>query len=1234
MIELLQKHIEKLDGNTLPLLLNKLLTAECSAYRIPLNSTHLTLADRICVADGGADAIVTIHSPIDTDFLFSTNMIFQVKATSVSSLSTEISKENIGEHIKSGGAYILFCNKLHCEGYNTLCKENELKKQIADTLKLPENEVNFRLYDHSQIATWVEKYYSVKIWLLRKIGEYTGIFKDFEGWQQDRSLQNSLKTNDNLIKSIEDVGITICSNPIVRIEGQSGIGKSRQLLEAIKKHKEIQNLVLYTDQVTSRFEDICQDVDAIIRDKQKAFIILDDCPYDKFITIRNMLNKTPNEINFISLDYETESNTNNKSLIPYERINLSPIDNEVIRDILIDQQGYTDENNLYRLIELCGKNPRMAIILSMYTSELDFSSCIEADTLDRMIKTHRKDETSENLSKVLEVCSLFKTIYYTPDNDNELLQIASLAELSESKAIQCFNKLKCNLRVIQTRYEYHYVVPKVLAFQMILSWLKNAPSTLKNQLKVLPDRMKRSCYEQLECLNQYPEVRALAERLLVPFAEREMLNSKFGSECFLRLSNIVPDIALRKLQETFFGFSQDDYLQIKEGRRAIVSSLQIIAFHKEHFIDAAKIMLALADAENESWGNNATGEFIGFFKLYLGGTTCPALNRLPIIKTTLFEGNDNKIKICLKALDRALALGHFVRSSGPETQGTIKLEDWKPETIGDIQAYINAVLDILQGLILDTSFPYRQEAKDIIGQNLRWILQYRNIDEILAHLTRLVEFDNGGWDKTRIALNHFHEFDETKGFTADEIKKIRKFGDILSPRTLAEQVRLYILSKVSWNFYHSNLNDEEIVDKYVHLLLDDYETLNLLLPDLNETDNYHVFLLGKKLAECLSEDKIKQLINDSVSHLLITQKTKLLSGCSFLSGMLNSVDDNLVDEYIKIWSLNKETAIFVLILSRILKHSTFRFNQLIKVIDEYDWDEYLYFYMPLIGKKSYTNEYDDVFNLVASLQKKSNKGSLEAIIQIFHRIFLANQEIPEPLKRIASNIINNWDALKQLDNSGLYTHEYKELWRYFYDTFSNDEKYNVLSQILQHLVDKDETETFLKYHVSDMIKELLAKQDIIVLQSIFDFCSRNNYNFIYFNIYLSDNFEGKENSYIDKFGWDILKSFMDKSKEFRLFVAKNTALFEDNSIGSNFKTILENYIDDEEMMAELRGNIYNFSWTGNVSDYYTKVKNFLIPLSKHSNIHIREWICDTIKTLEDDIKREQKKEELLKFGIY
>ncbi len=1213
------------------LLLNRLLKAECYTNNIPLNSTRQTLPDRVCIKDGGADGIFISNMPKNTDFLFSGNMIFQVKATSNFDLSSETSKDNIRNHILSGSAYVLFCNKLSCEGCNALDKEKEYREQIANTLSLSIDDVNFRLYDHSQIAAWIERHFAVKVWLLQTIGEYSGVFKDFESWQYDRNLQNPLKTNDNLLQSIEDIANIVTKNSIVRIEGQSGIGKTRQLLEAIKKHEEIQDLVLYTDQVTVRFNDVCCDIDCIIRDKQKAFVILDDCPYKEFSEIRRILNQAPNKITFISLDYETENNNNKNSLIEYERINLTHVDDVIIENMLQDYFHGINDDDFQKLIELCGQNPRMARIISNYGDCLDFSSCIEDCYLEKLCQTRGKDE---KLNRVLEVCSLFKNIYYTTDDDSELLQIANLAELTDSETIKCFNKLKDNLRVIQARYEYHFVIPQILAFQMLLSWLKNSSSTLKNKLNELPNRMKEACYEQMEMLNKYPQVISLTEKLIVPFSQREMLNSQFGAECFLRLSNIVPGKALSVLQKVFSNFSRNDYLQIKDGRRAIVRSLQVIAFHEEYFNEAAEIMLALADAEIESWSNNATGEFLGFFRLYLGGTTCPATKRLSVIKDALSEKNQNKVSICLKALDRALALGHFMRSSGPEKQGSIKLEDWKPKTISDVHDYVNSVLDILQNLILDKSFSLRQEAKDIIGQNLRWILQYRNIDNIVSRLTTLVKFDNLGWDNARIALNHFYEFDVEKyGFTDKEIKKIKKLDGVLTPQNLAERVRFYIISKASWNVYHGKKSDEEIVDEYVPLLLNDEETLNLLLADLNENNNYHIFLLGKKLAAELNEDRIKQFIDSSVEYLISIQKSKQLGGCSFLSGILSGANDDLIDSYIGAWGAVKETAILVLILSRGLKHSSFCYNQLIKVIKSYDWEDWLYFYMPLAGKSSYAEEYNDILHLIDALNEKATQGSLQAVIQILHSILLNNKEIPKQLEPITFNIINNWDLLKQISNSGLHEYECKALWYYCYNKSDDEAKYKVLSNILQHIADKDENDTFLKYHMSDIVKELLDKESIVALRAIFDFCTQNDYNFLYFDIYLSNNFASKEDTYIDKFSWDTLKSFIDKSNEFGLYVAKTVSLFEKDHISDNFRNILENYADNKDMMSALNGNIYNFSWSGNVSDYYIKVKNALIPLLEHPNEKVKEWVNKTVGCLEDDIKREQKNEELFRLGI-
>ncbi|OEG70237.1 hypothetical protein ATZ36_05445 [Candidatus Endomicrobiellum trichonymphae] len=66
---------------------------------------------------------------------------------------------------------------------------------------------------------------------------------------------------------------------------------------------------------------------------------------------------------------------------------------------------------------------------------------------------------------------------------------------------------------------------------------------------------------------------------------------------------------MTKIEETFKDFNKKQFLAVKDGRIGVPHALQIIAFHKNLFIRAARIILNLAEAENESWGNNAKGVF-------------------------------------------------------------------------------------------------------------------------------------------------------------------------------------------------------------------------------------------------------------------------------------------------------------------------------------------------------------------------------------------------------------------------------------------------------------------------------------------------------------------------------------------------------------------------------------------------------------------------------------------------
>lgn len=56
-------------------------------------------------------------------------------------------------------------------------------------------------------------------------------------------------------------------------------------------------------------------------------------------------------------------------------------------------------------------------------------------------------------------------------------------------------------------------------------------------------------------------------------------------------------------------------------------------------------------------------------------------------KRVVFHEMLDFVKKQKKKTAKALSVDHFVRTSGPEKQGSIKLEDWKPHTLQDIQTY-------------------------------------------------------------------------------------------------------------------------------------------------------------------------------------------------------------------------------------------------------------------------------------------------------------------------------------------------------------------------------------------------------------------------------------------------------------------------------------------------------------------------------------------------------------------
>ncbi|MCV6070280.1 hypothetical protein OFP26_32385, partial [Escherichia coli] len=85
--------------------------------------------------------------------------------------------------------------------------------------------------------------------------------------------------------------------------------------------------------------------------------------------------------------------------------------------------------------------------------------------------------------------------------------------------------------------------------------------------------------------------------------------------------------------------------------------LERIGVWRELFPGAARLLLALGEAENETWGNNASGVFADFFSLMYGrvaSTEAPPSERFPVLQEASASPSAERQLLALRALKKAL----------------------------------------------------------------------------------------------------------------------------------------------------------------------------------------------------------------------------------------------------------------------------------------------------------------------------------------------------------------------------------------------------------------------------------------------------------------------------------------------------------------------------------------------------------------------------------------------------
>ena len=123
--------------------------------------------------------------------------------------------------------------------------------------------------------------------------------------------------------------------------------------------------------------------------------------------------------------------------------------------------------------------------------------------------------------------------------------------------------------------------------------------------------------------------------------------------------------------------------------RDLVWTLEKIAFRSDSFEDGALLLLRLALAENETWGNNATGQFKALFPLLLADTAADGVARLSLLDEVARTTNPNQLAIVVDALIDASSVDHFSRFVGSEIHGSRPaVASWHPATREEAESYV------------------------------------------------------------------------------------------------------------------------------------------------------------------------------------------------------------------------------------------------------------------------------------------------------------------------------------------------------------------------------------------------------------------------------------------------------------------------------------------------------------------------------------------------------------------
>ena len=1033
---------------------------------------------------------------------------------------------------------------------------------------------------------------------------------------------------------------------LIQFLGLSGIGKSRMVFEIFKDTDNTHNF--YCQNASD--ERLINELSSLLRESkdERGIIVLDNCNATIFSEVCRLRMETYSFYKIIGIynDPEAVVRQNGVNQLFLNRSDLVDTVNQYVEDQM-GMLGVNSENIVQQIQSVSDGFPVVALKAIQSYRENGVASLMNEDELWKRMCGYQVIDEDKRMA--LQSLSLFDPLGYKQEfaADYKFVKynksITPFEGYSQQKIDDIFDKLidsYTQKELIERNSCWLLVRPLPLAVWLVGQWFSNCGQSrlarVLNDLDAIQDlgqarRMKRALCKRIQNMQDNERAMGLLGKLVsvgAPFHNEEVVSSNFGSQLFLAISTVNPTATTDCLYDIIMPKSLDWAKEVIKDdiRRNYIWCMERLCMPKDTFHKSAMLLAKFSVAENESWGNNATGQFLQLFHVALSGTEATLKQRLEVMEELRTMGDDY-LPMVIKSIDSAFCYSSFHRNAGHEHIGGRILKDFDPTGL-DIYEYWKGCIKIV-GELLHSYAEYVNQIADVVVKHIDDLAWRSGCYDLLEQLISMVVDIRGNvWPEMHKELLHLKGLARLTQDKKDIIDKwIKLFG---------ANDFLLALDETHTLFYSEN-KEQNFHEKMAHAA--EYFT-----PIAKRFKNESLYTDSAIVSQLLDSQTNEIGFIKALSKVLSIQQTR-----TFLKVIAKCLDNKSADfqsDFLNLFYFS-------------LSSQEIKDKFLISMLHQKKYMQYI------VLKAS--DETEDL-SVLKELLRLVDAEQLPGRVYLRQYLYRMPMDTSERIFKTCAYILNNIDEGNDIVLDYIVAHEFLDVilespmndltkkLLLTYDSKKSTIKAHGINSIVKRILKSNEDSKFAVAYNKKLLKEiddydsfrlnehiyfiLLPKYQEYILNDILKEIAKKDSDFWYYGGKDLGSGQGFGAGPLFQCDIEAIKNYCLKESQgclpYRLAYLAPVFDYTDNnspSFSEFFYWLMENFEEfkeQEKILSEFGCNMGSYSWGGSIIPLLEKKLACFEKLKRNTNPIIKKWIDNHLTSLTEQLRREQNLENYMK----